>query len=40
MIQRDVLLTSFNSLGVAAKAPWMATVNSEKAIVDVDMKKK
>lgn len=35
MIQRDVLLTSFNSLGVAVKAPWMATVNSEKAIVDV-----
>jgi hypothetical protein len=33
MIEKDVLLTSFNSFGVAVKAPLFASVDSEKSLV-------
>ena len=35
MIEKDVLLTSFNSFGVAVKAPLFASVDSEKSLVDI-----
>jgi len=35
MIQKDVLLTSFNSFGVAVKAPWFVAVDSEKSLISI-----